>query len=210
MRFEDCAWIDFTATRRLIAVGQNYLMELLRMEIPNQSVELTISNCLFDNVSYEEEFLISFQQALHVENSVFRDIHLASLLTSGCPIHVNGCRSLMHCHTGDGPNVCSLANVCVENFDSMGAGPIIVSHDTKFSNYGNNTWYGELEKLPSTDFNDAQNYGMGTADTSASMRVPPFCALGIAWLDEPSMFGETFSYQCRGPVFEAKESGACL
>ena len=206
MRFEDCAWVDFTATRRLIAVGRNYLMELMGLEIPNLSVELTISNCLFDNVSYEEEFLISFQQALHVENSVFRNIRLASLLTAGCSIHTNGCRSLMHCKTGDGPNVCSLANICVENFEAMGAGPIIVSHDTEFSNYGNNTWYGAVETFPSTDLDDAQQYGMGTADTS--MRVSPFCALGIAWLDESTTFGET--YQCRGPVFEANDSGSCL
>ena len=207
MRFEDCAWVDFTATRRLVAVGQNYLMELMGLEIPNLSVELTISNCLFDNVSYEEEFLISFQQALHVENSVFRDIRLASLLTAGCSIHTNGCRGLMHCKTGDGPNVCSLSNVCVENFEAMGAGPIIVSHDTNFTNYGNNTWYGAVETFPSTDLDEAQQYGMGTAADS-SMRVSPFCALGIAWMDESTMFGET--YQCRGPVFEAKASGTCL
>jgi len=221
-RFEDCAWVDLTASKRVIAVGRNYLMQLLGTPLDDLSVELTLSNCFFDNVSYEEEFLLLIHQAIHVENTTFRNVELSTLLPNGCGLHPDGCRNLLHCTPG-GPSTASMSNVCVENFQTTGAAPIAISRDTKWSSSGRNTWTGplklgdSLEDAPIDDANDAAfaqpiaefakpEFGGGITnpvdDFGDTLR--PFCALGVArWENEKG------DYECLSePVFE-QTTGKC-
>ena len=188
--FEDCVWKDYDATKRVIAVGQNYIMELLGIDVPDLSVELTIRNCLFESVTYEEEFMVTFQQALIVEDTVFRDVQLSQLLSSGCGYHPNGCRNLMHCR---GNSQCSISNVCVENFDVSGAGTIAISQNTEwFDGEGKNQWIGPIEVVGSN----------GTGDQ--------FCSLGVARFEDDFVGQTPWDYQCiEPPSFEYVEAGSC-
>ena len=184
MRFEDCAWVNMTASHRVFAVGQNHIMHLQGIRIPDLSVELTFSNCLFEDVTYNEEFFTAFNQTIHIDDCQFRNIKFSNILSDGCSVHPEGCRNFLYCQGG--PNVCTMSNVCVENFDVAGAGPIVVSNETEWINYGNNTWYGPVE---------AARFAQGKDS---------FCALGVARLDSNEA-----SYVCLEPTFEQGTSGGC-
>jgi hypothetical protein len=170
IRFEDCVWVDMTATKRIIAVGTNYLMSLIGMPLPNLVAEVIIEDCLFDDVLYEEEFLVSFNQARHVRNSIFRNIFLPELLPTGCGVHFNGCRSLLHCHANS-PTICSIDNICVENAAVTGAGPIVISADTEWSSSGLNRWIGPSEHEPQylLPCRDCQENATSFCDLSAAV-----------------------------------------
>ena len=182
IRFEDCAWVNMTASHRVFAVGQNHIMQLLGIPIPDLSIEVTFANCLFEDVTYNEEFLTAFNQTIHIDNCQFRNIMFNNILSEGCSVHPEGCRNFLYCQGG--PNVCTMSNVCVENFDVAGAGPIVVSNETEWINYGNNTWYGPVE---------AARFAQGRE---------PFCALGVARLDSNEN-----SYVCLEPTFQLGTSG---
>lgn len=197
-RFEDCAWINFTATKRLMTVGTNFLLELLGEEVGDLSIEVTLSNCLFENIVYEEELLVSDEQSLHLENCTFRNVQLSSALSQGCGLHPKGCRNLLYCRPG-GNNECSISDICVENVETTGAAPIVIANETAWSSSGTNLWYGRLEyngTLP----------GVG-GDPSP---MPSYCALTVAQLLDSST-GDN-DYTCLDPpVFEIGTSPAgCL
>ena len=221
VKFEDCVWKDIAATKRLITVGRNYLMELLNIPLLDLSIEVTFTNCKFENIQYEEDFIASYQQAIHIKNSVFRNIKLSPLLSSGCGIHPNGCRALLHCFAGDGPNVCSISNICVDNMDVAGAGPIIISQDTEWSNTGSNVWIGPIEYdgfLPS--FANASSATTAPIPEFAPLLPEnppnqeqvfgPFCSLGVAQIHENNDDQGGSLYAClENPVFEVSTTGTC-
>jgi hypothetical protein len=203
-RFEDCAWINVTATKRMMAIGQNYIMQLRGIELPELSADLTISNCLFQDNLYEEEFFVLFGQTLHVENSTFKNNILPTILSPGCGIHPNGCRNLIH--AASGRNRCSVENVCIENFETMGAGPIGITSTTEWSSSGTNPWHGPVMYehagwLPSSSATTTVD-GVAASNSSSSL---PFCELGVAQFDTDQK-----SYKCLNEsVFELRETGGC-
>ncbi|KAL3922485.1 MAG: hypothetical protein SGILL_002181 [Bacillariaceae sp.] len=195
IRFEDCAWVDLTATKRVIAVGANYMMTLMGIGLPDLVAELFVDNCLFDDVLYEEEFLVTFNQALHVQNTIFRNIRLPELLPPGCGVHPNGCRNLLHCHAGN-PTSCSIENICVENAAVTGAGPIVISQDTDWTASGVNSWIGPLEYDP--------QYLLPSENAMA------FCDLSVAILDDVDQSQGYPGYSCLQPQVFILDTGSCL
>jgi len=198
---EDCVWYNFTATKRLLWVGQNGIMSVRNDYLAPNSVEMTLSNCLLENVVYEEQLITAYDQALRLENITLRNIRLTTLLPTGCTAHPRGCRSLLDCAStldpqaslipmsDRGVNHCSLTNVCVENAATTGAAPIVIGLNTVWSSSGTNVWYGPLE------FNDT--------DSLPSTPVP-FCALGVA------NFSNTTEFDCLNPpVFELASEDGC-
>ena len=193
IRFEDCAWVDLTASKRVIAVGTNYLMELQNLWLPDLATEVILDNCLFDDVSYEEEFLVSIYQAFHLRRTTFRNIRLPDLLPQGCEAHPDGCRNILHCRAGGLTN-CSVHDVCVQNVDTTGAGPIVISQDTEWSNSGRNTWIGP------TEF----EYSF-TSNNSTS----PFCDLSVARLEDAEPSEKWPPYTCIDPPVFERQTGSC-
>jgi hypothetical protein len=86
IRFEDCVWRDMTASKRVFWVGTNYLMSPLGLQVHAMSTEVSIENCLFEDIYYEEEYLSAFQQSLHIKRTTFRDVRLPELLPAGCSV----------------------------------------------------------------------------------------------------------------------------
>ena len=177
-------------------------MKLRGDELKGLSVDLTISNSLFENVVYEEQFITSLNQATHLENVTFRDVRLARIWSTGCGIHPQGCRNLLDCSSAidtgsdrvldQGPNACSIKNVCIENVDAAGAGPIVISNQTRWSSSGVNTWYGPIEYVGSS-----LQQGDDTSGTDV------FCYLGVALFDG-------MGYECLDPpVFQWSSGGSC-
>jgi len=198
--------------------------------IPALSVDVTLSHCVFDNIIYETEFMVSHQQSLHIEATTFRNIQLPSLYSQedeGCELHPKGCRNLLHCRstgsaisyrrldttttTTDDNNsttttihsICSITDICVENFDIAGAAPIVVSQDTQWTSSGVNTWQGPVEIgssliiTPDTDTTSVFFNINQTTTATANDSSPPFCALGVARVDETGL-----GYHCLDqPVF---------
>lgn len=76
----------------------------------------------------------------------------------------------MHCRTG-GPGACSIRNICVENFDVTGAGPILIGDQVEWSMSGVNTWNGpeEYAMLPSSVENTNKNF---TDEAGSEITVP--------------------------------------
>jgi hypothetical protein len=197
---DDCAWVDITGTKRIFVVGTNYLMKLQGLTVPDMVTEVTIQNCLFDDVLFEEEFLVSFNQAVHIKNTTFRNIRLPDLLPPGeCDVHPNGCRNLLHCHDGN-PTSCSIEDVCVENSDFSGAAPIVISHETNWSNGGNNTWIGPPEYTP---------IFVPLCQENCTFDQLNFCDYNIALLDGEKNSEGWASYTCIEPAVFERRTGAC-
>ncbi|KAG7373863.1 hypothetical protein IV203_012958 [Nitzschia inconspicua] len=123
---EDCLWTNMTTNGNILAVGQNEYQASAAggfEEIPTHSAMLTIRNCQFETIVYDQPMIAAKSQVAVVENCTFSDITVSALPSLICGGQLlEGCASIMTC-LGDA--ACFLSNSCFHRVKVLGHALII-------------------------------------------------------------------------------------
>ena len=139
VRFEDCVWRNMSISHGLIGVSQN-IFETYQTEqewelpIQDQSIDLTFSECLFEDLIYDSPIIHVERQNVTLERCIFRKIEVTALIQKDCNAGVHfdvplteGCAGLLYCGFN---STCSVKDVCVESLEYFGPGAVYMTEDT--------------------------------------------------------------------------------
>ena len=152
IRFENCMWTDMVVPSGLFSVSTNSYLERTGIHVDDMSIDVTLSNCKFQNIIYDNPLLHVRQQSLLVERCLFQNVSLTALSGARCHpssdlwvfVFENGCSGLMYCEP---KSVCSLTDICVENFEYTGPSLVFLA-EANADNYFENLY---LDRSESTD-----------------------------------------------------------
>jgi hypothetical protein len=163
VRFEDCQWVDISATHGLIGIYRNYFQLLLDLPLEGRSIEATFSDCLFNDIVFDFPLIYVWNQSITMERTIFRDISLSSL-KEFCQFHTGYrsgnftefieraevCSSLLVC--GPAAN-CTMNDICV--FDSVDKTPAIISVMNSTAGFQYDGLFANNSRSESCDLNTA-------------------------------------------------------
>lgn len=137
LRFEDCIWTDLTSSSGLIGVQRNTFQFLADLPLDDRSIDVTFSDCVFQNIVYDFPLISTVAQTIHLERCMFRNISLSRLVSdrcqsddgSGAMEFYNGCAALLACSS---TSSCFMEDMCVQNFDFYGPGLVLTNEETEF------------------------------------------------------------------------------
>jgi hypothetical protein len=138
IRFEDCLWRDLSAQNGLIGVYQNSYQDFFNIPLPDDSIDVTFSDCEFENIVYDSPLIFAMQQTVVLERTVFNSISLSILVANGCRFETDGyllqydggCAGLLYCGAG---SVCSMTDICVLDFEYQGPSIVNVAENAVFT-----------------------------------------------------------------------------
>ncbi len=143
MRFQDCMWKDMTTQAGLIGAYRNYFQELVDLPLEDLSIEVTFSDCIFQDIVYDSPLIFIRSQTILLERCDFRNIQLSLLLEDYCRFTTDlsgtwmefyeGCASLLHCSP---KSSCTIEDSCIHNFEIDGPGIVVVYENTEFYSKG--------------------------------------------------------------------------
>ena len=134
IRFENCLWTDMVVPSGLISVSTNTFLVRTGIDIADMSIDVTLSNCTFQNIIYDNPLLHVRHQTLSLERCWFRNVTLSVLAGQYCKgasddwefSFEDGCTGLMYCEPR---SVCSMSGVCIENFEYKGPSMVFLAED---------------------------------------------------------------------------------
>jgi hypothetical protein len=157
MVFEDCVWENMTATADgIISTAKNLYLDLTDVPLMPHSIELTLLNCRFSNIVYAYAVVANVDQTLNIDRCHFEDFRL-TLLLEPCVEHRNGCSGLFYCV---GTGVCSISDICVNNFEIAGVAAMFTDMGADFRIEGSNSLQG-WTLSPTSDPSDFCEGGLG-------------------------------------------------
>lgn len=128
---EDCHWTDMVASTGIVEVTtliQNEASGEDQTRLPNHSTQLTLRNCVFDNLEYNHAILFAQNQIIQVENCSFVNINTTYTKKGSCSLYAEspdwvgengaGCTYAMACI---GESLCAInEESCFQDVDYLG------------------------------------------------------------------------------------------
>ena len=195
IQFVDCVWRDMITVWGMIGVytfvdllPRNQQQQPQQQQdqyerLPDQSINVTFTSCLFDSITYDGPFILTDSHIVTIEKTIFRNIFVSKYARPTCQGQVvgddnsdinvvvdNGCAGLLYC----GPqSICTFRDVCIlEPVEHNGDSLMLMSDLSTYAidrTYYYNSSYHTTEATSDTTMSDGPAYYRKYATNSCEL-----------------------------------------